>query len=102
MEVTIKAEKFDETQKQMFTKGQNLPGRKKGGYVYYINYGEILVLGGLQEVKMDSSRNNALIIAIFPTLVKNSFIEESLQYTPTELLIFLRPTIIDPKAERTH
>ena len=55
MEVTIKAEKFDETQSNVY-QGQNLPGRKRREAMSTISImdGEILVLGGLQEVKMDS------------------------------------------------
>ncbi len=101
MEVTIKAEKFDETQSNVY-QGQNLPGRKRREAMSTISImdGEILVLGGLQEVKMDSSETRFNLLSDIPYFGEKFFRPKSLQYTPTELLIFLRPTIIDPKAKK--
>jgi general secretion pathway protein D len=102
MEVTVKAEKFDETQSNVY-QGQNLPGRKRREAMSTISImdGEILVLGGLQEVKMDSSETRFNFLSDIPVLGEKFFRPKSLQYTPTELLIFLRPTIIDPKAKKS-
>ena len=98
MEVKVKAEKFDETQANEY-QGQSLPGKKVREALSHVSIldGEILVLGGLQEVQLDSTKTRYNLLSDIPYFGEKFFTPESTKYTPTELLIFLRPTIIDPK-----
>jgi general secretion pathway protein D len=98
MEVKVKAEKFDETQANEY-QGQSLPGKKVREALSHVSIldGEILVLGGLQEVQLDTTKTRYNLLSDIPYFGEKFFTPESTKYTPTELLIFLRPTIIDPK-----
>jgi general secretion pathway protein D len=98
MEVKVKAEKFDETQANEY-QGQSLPGKKVREALSHVSIldGEILVLGGLQEVQLDTTTTRYNLLSDIPFFGEKFFTPESTKYTPTELLIFLRPTIIDPK-----
>ena len=98
MEVKVKAEKFDETQANEY-QGQSLPGKKVREALSHVSIldGEILVLGGLQEVQLDTTKTRYNLLSDIPYFGEKFFSPESTKYTPTELLIFLRPTIIDPK-----
>jgi general secretion pathway protein D len=98
MEVKVKAEKFDETQANVY-QGQSIPGKKVREALSHVSIldGEILVLGGLQEVQLDSTKTRYNLLSDIPYFGEKFFTPESTKYTPTELLIFLRPTIIDPE-----
>jgi general secretion pathway protein D len=98
MEVKVKAEKFDETQANEY-QGQSIPGKKVREALSHVSIldGEILVLGGLQEVQLDTTKTRYNLLSDIPYFGEKFFTPESTKYTPTELLIFLRPTIIDPK-----
>jgi len=103
MEVKVKAEKFDETQANEY-QGQSLPGKKVREALSHVSIldGEILVLGGLQEVQLDTTKTRYNLLSDIPYFGEKFFTPESTKYTPTELLIFLRPTIIDPKKKETE
>ena len=103
MEVKVKAEKFDETQANEY-QGQSLPGKKVREALSHVSIldGEILVLGGLQEVQLDTTKTRYNLLSDIPYFGEKFFTPESTKYTPTELLIFLRPTIIDPKRKETE
>ena len=97
MEVEVKAEKFDETQSNTY-QGQSLPAKKirEAKSVVTVRDGEIIVLGGLQEVQVDSTESKYNLLSDIPYLGKKFFRPKTVKYTPTELLIFLKPTIMRP------
>ena len=100
MEVKVKAEKFDETQSNTY-QGQNIPGRKvrEARSLVSVFDGEIIVLGGLQEVQLDTTESRYNLLSDIPILGEKFFRPKKVSYTPTELMIFMRPTIIDPVAQ---
>ena len=102
MEVEVKAEKFDETQSNTY-QGQSLPGKKvrEAKSLVTIRDGEIIVLGGLQEVQVDSTESKYNLLSDIPYFGEKFFRPKTIKYTPTELLIFLRPTIIKPDFDET-
>ncbi len=102
MEVEVKAEKFDETQSNTY-QGQSLPGKKvrEAKSMVTIRDGEIIVLGGLQEVQVDSTESKYNLLSDIPYFGEKFFRPKTVKYTPTELLIFLRPTIIKPNYDET-
>jgi general secretion pathway protein D len=102
MEVEVKAEKFDETQSNTY-QGQSLPGKKvrEAKSFVTIRDGEIIVLGGLQEVQVDSTESKYNLLSDIPYLGEKFFRPKTVKYTPTELLIFLKPTIIKPNYNET-
>ena len=102
MEVEVKAEKFDETQSNTY-QGQSLPGKKvrEAKSMVTIKDGEIIVLGGLQEVQVDSTESRYNLLSDIPVIGERFFRPKTVKYTPTELLIFLRPTIMNPGFDET-
>ena len=96
MEVEVKAEKFDETQTNVYA-GQSLPAKKirEAKSIVTIQDGEIIVLGGLQEVQVDSTESKYNLLSDIPYFGEKFFSPKAVKYTPTELLIFLRPTIME-------
>ena len=103
MEVEVKAEKFDETQSNIYA-GQSLPAKKirEAKSFVTIRDQEILVLGGLQEVQVDSTESRYNLLSDIPFFGEKFFRPKTVKYTPTELLIFLRPTIIKPNDDRSE
>jgi general secretion pathway protein D len=103
MEVEVKAEKFDETQSNTY-QGQSLPAKKirEAKSVVTVRDGEIIVLGGLQEVQVDSTESKYNLLSDIPYLGKKFFRPKTVKYTPTELLIFLKPTIMKPGYNNTE
>ena len=97
MEVEVKAEKFDETQSNTY-QGQSLPAKKirEAKSFITIRDGEIIVLGGLQEVQVDSTESKYNLLSDIPYFGDKFFKPKTIKYTPTELLIFLKPTIMKP------
>ena len=97
MEVEVKAEKFDETQSNTY-QGQSLPAKKirEAKSMVTVRDGEIIVLGGLQEVQVDSTESKYNLLSDIPYFGKKFFRPKTVKYTPTELLIFLKPTIMKP------
>jgi len=102
MEVEVKAEKFDETQSNTY-QGQSLPAKKirEAKSVVTVRDGEIIVLGGLQEVQVDSTESKYNLLSDIPYFGKKFFRPKTVKYTPTELLIFLKPTIMRPGYDDT-
>lgn len=103
MEVEVKAEKFDETQSNTY-QGQSLPAKKirEAKSVVTVRDGEIIVLGGLQEVQVDSTESKYNLLSDIPYFGKKFFRPKTVKYTPTELLIFLKPTIMKPGYNNTE
>ena len=97
MSVEVTAEKFDETHTNVYD-GQEMPSIKSryAQTNLAIKDGEIMVLGGLQEVQLDTTVSKYNILSDIPYFGEKFFTPKSQKYTPTELLIFIRPTIIDP------
>jgi type II secretory pathway component GspD/PulD (secretin) len=102
MSVQVTAEKFDETNTNTY-EGQNLPSIKSriAETDLAIRDGQIMVLGGLQEVQLDSTNSKYNLLSDIPYFGEKFFSPRSEKYTPTELMIFIRPTIIDPE-NSTH
>lgn len=102
MEVEVKAEKFDETQSNTY-EGQSAPGKKvrEAKSFVTIRDEEIIVLGGLQEVQVDSTESQYNLLSDIPYFGDRFFKPKSIKYTPTELLIFLKPTIIKQDQDDT-
>ena len=97
MEVEIKAEKFDETNVNIY-EGQELPAKKNREAKTFLTLkdGEIVALGGLQEAQYDSTTAKYNFLSDIPYFGEKFFTPKSTKFTPTELLIFIKPTIIDP------
>ena len=89
MEVEVKAEKFDETKSNTF-QDQSLPAKKirEAKSLITIKDGEIIVLGGLQEVQVDSTESKYNLLSDIPYFEKKFFRPKTVKYTPTELMIF--------------
>ncbi|MDG0963660.1 MAG: secretin N-terminal domain-containing protein [Opitutales bacterium] len=102
MEVEVKAEKFDETQSNTY-QGQSLPAKKirEAKSFVTIRDEEIIVLGGLQEVQVDSTESKYNLLSDLPYFGEKFFRPQTIKYTPTELLIFLKPTIMKPGRDNT-
>ena len=98
MTVEVTAEKFDETHTNVYN-GQEMPSIKSryAQTNLAIRDGEIMVLGGLQEVQLDTTVSKYNILSDIPYFGEKFFTPKSQKYTPTELLIFIRPRIIDPE-----
>lgn len=103
MEVEVKAEKFDETQSNTY-QGQSLPAKKirEAKSFVTIRNEEIIVLGGLQEVQVDSTESKYNLLSDIPYLGEKFFRPKTIKYTPTELLIFLKPTIMNSVTDNTQ
>ena len=98
MSVTVHADKFDTTVSNTY-EGQSLPSVKGRTAVtnLAIRDGQIMVLGGFQEVQIDEEVSKYNFLSDIPYLGKKLFTPTQKRYTPTELMIFIRPTIIDPE-----
>lgn len=102
MEIELKAEKFDETGTNTY-QGQELPAKKvrKAKSHVTVRDGEIIVLGGLKEVQIDSTESKYNLLSDIPYLGKKFFSPKTVKYTPTELLIFIKPTIMNRGLDQT-
>tara|TARA_Y100000589_G_scaffold323150_1_gene357247 strand:+ start:226 stop:2421 length:2196 start_codon:yes stop_codon:yes gene_type:complete len=102
MNIQLKAEKFAETGGAVYG-DQTIPPKKirEAQSFVTVRDGEILVLGGLKEFKVDSSESKYNLLSDIPYLGKKFFTPKAVSYIPSELLIFLRPTILDPSTNST-
>jgi len=98
MSVTVMAEKFDTTVSNTY-EGQSLPSVKGRTAVtdLAIRDGQIMVLGGFQEVQTDEEISKYNFLSDIPYFGEKLFSPRQRKYTPTELMIFIKPTIIDPE-----
>ena len=98
MSVAITAEKFDETKTNVF-EDQEIPSIKTryAETDLAIRDRQIMVLGGLQEVQLDKSEAKYNFLSSIPYFGEKLFSPKNEKYTPTELLIFIRPRILDPE-----
>lgn len=97
MSILVTAQKFDTTVSNTY-EGQTLPALKGRSAVtdLAIRDGQIMVLGGFQEVQMDEKVSKYNFLSNIPYLGEKFFTPTQRRYTPTEMMIFIRPTIIDP------
>ena len=97
MGVEVLAEKYDYSTANEYN-GQTIPGLKSRYATSYLSIddGEIVVLGGLQEVQLDTANYKYNLLSEIPFLGEKFFQPKQTSYKPTELMIFLRPRIIDP------
>ncbi|MEK9772458.1 MAG: secretin N-terminal domain-containing protein [Opitutae bacterium] len=97
MSVIVTAQKFDTTVSNTY-EGQTLPAIKGRSAVtdLAIRDGQIMALGGFQEVQMDEEVSKYNFLSNIPYLGEKFFTPTQRRYTPTEMMIFIRPTIIDP------
>ena len=62
-----------------------------------MNDGEIMVIGGLREIQLNKSESKYNFLSNIPYLGEKLFTPKSVKYTPTELIIFIRPRLFDPE-----
>ena len=98
MSVVVEASKFDTTTANTY-EGQTLPTTKsrKASTDIAIRDGQIMVLGGFREVQLDEEVNKYNFLSDIPYIGEKFFTPTQRRYTPTELMIFIRPRIIDPE-----
>jgi general secretion pathway protein D len=76
-------------------------GKREANSTITVNDGDVIILGGLQENKKDVSNTYFPLIGRMPLL--NKFLSnESVDYTRTELIIFIRPTILKSPGEASE
>ena len=99
MSVEVSAEKFDETTANVY-EGQNLPGKKTrtASTDLAVNDQEIMVIGGLREIQLNKSESKYNLLSNIPYIGEKFFTPKSVKYTPTELIIFIRPRLFDPES----
>lgn len=68
-------------------------GKREANSTITVNDGDVIILGGLQENKKDVSNTYFPIVGRLPVF-KQLLSHESVDYTRTELIIFIRPTIL--------
>ena len=77
---------------------QPIIGKREANSTITVNDGDVIILGGLQENKKDISNTYFPIIGRLP-LLKKVFSGETVKYTRSELIIFIRPTILKNPVE---
>lgn len=73
-------------------------GKREANSTITVNDGDVIILGGLQENKKDVSNTYFPIIGRLPVF-KQVLSGETVNYTRTELIIFIRPTILKTPSE---
>lgn len=73
-------------------------GKREANSTVTVNDGDVIILGGLQENKKDVSNTYFPLIGRLPVF-KELLSNESVDYTRTELIIFIRPTILKSPSE---
>ncbi|CAI8275934.1 MAG: Type II secretion system protein D [Opitutia bacterium UBA7350] len=68
-------------------------GKREANSTITVNDGDVIILGGLQENKKDVSNIYFPIVGRLPVF-KQLLSHEDVEYTRTELIIFIRPTIL--------
>ena len=77
---------------------QPIIGKREANSTITVSDGDVIILGGLQENKKDISNTYFPIIGRLPVL-KKVFSGETVKYTRSELIIFIRPTILKNPVE---
>lgn len=76
-------------------------GKREANSTITVNDGDVIILGGLQENKKDVSNKYFPFIGRLP-IFKEFLSNESVDYTRTELIIFIRPTILKNPSEASE
>ena len=76
-------------------------GKREANSTITVNDGDVIILGGLQENKKDVSNTYFPFIGRLP-FFKEFLSNESVDYTRTELIIFIRPTILKNPSEASE
>ena len=76
-------------------------GKREANSTITVNDGDVIILGGLQENKKDVSNTYFPFIGRLP-IFKEFLSYESVDYTRTELIIFIRPTILKNPSEASE
>lgn len=76
-------------------------GKREANSTITVNDGDVIILGGLQENKKDVSNTYFPLIGRLP-IFKELLSNESVDYTRTELIIFIRPTILKSPSEASE
>lgn len=77
---------------------QPIIGRREATSTITVSSGEVIVLGGLQENRRNDSNAYFPLLGKLP-LLKKVFGGETTSYARTELIIFIRPTVLASKAD---
>lgn len=72
---------------------QPIIGRREATSTITVNSGEVIILGGLQENRKNQSNAYFPVLGNLPIL-ENIFGGKSADFTRTELIIFVRPTVL--------
>ena len=90
MSIIVTAQKFDTTVSNTY-EGQTLPAIKGRSAVtdLAIRDGQIMALGGFQEVQMDEEVSKYHFLSNIPYLGEKFFTPTQRRYTPTEMMILL-------------
>ncbi|MFP4157610.1 MAG: secretin N-terminal domain-containing protein [Opitutales bacterium] len=72
---------------------QPIIGRREATSTITVNSGEVIILGGLQENRKNDSSAYFPVLGKLP-IFENIFGGDSTDYTRTELIIFVRPTVL--------
>ena len=85
---------------KLTTYEERMPQEKKSENKSFVTIRdeEIIVLGGLQEAQVDSTESKYNLLSDIPYLGEKFFKPKSIKYTPTELLIFLKPAIFQSRS----
>ncbi len=73
-------------------------GKREANSTVTVNDGDVIILGGLQENKKDTSNTYFPLVGRLPVF-KQLLSGKSESYTRTELIIFIRPTILKTPEE---
>ena len=73
-------------------------GKREANSTVTVNNGDVIILGGLQENKKDTSNTYFPIVGRLPVF-KQLLSGKSENYTRTELIIFIRPTVLKTPEE---
>ena len=76
-------------------------GKREANSTITVNDGDVIILGGLQENKKDVSNTYFPFIGRLP-IFKELLSNELVDYTRTELIIFIRPTILKNPSEASE
>jgi general secretion pathway protein D len=77
---------------------QPIIGRREATSTVTVRSGEVIILGGLQENRRNDSNAYFPVIGKLP-IIKEIFGGDSTDYTRTELIIFVRPTVLRSPSE---
>jgi general secretion pathway protein D len=93
MEIQQSANQLSSSSVEVNSNPQPIIGKREANSTITVQDGKIAVLAGLQQNKADNSKSVFPLIGRLPGL-KHLFSNTNKEYNRTELIIFIRPTII--------